>query len=161
MTTCYPYNFLWYIRKPNLFVLLLVRFGMEVKLNSILLGDCIAMRHEKSQTIFILQNLHFNQRDNLTVWVWKPTCLYTIKSLYTFLCFDGVKTCLSKSIWSLKTCRLRTKDNLYKPNWIGDVSRVFCSALESVDHLFFKCPFIIDLWGADYFYSSPKRVIKY
>jgi hypothetical protein len=38
----------------------------------------------------------------MVVWVWEPTGLYTIKYLYTFLCFGGAKTYLSRSVWSLK-----------------------------------------------------------
>jgi zinc-binding in reverse transcriptase len=132
--------------------------GGQIKLN-LSRGVSIAMRHEKSQLLSILQNLRFTQSDDLAVWVWEPTGLYTIKSLYTFLCFGGVKTYLSKSVWSLKiplkhklflwmllNNKILTKDNLCKRNWTGDITCVFCSAPESVDHLFFKCPFISTFW---------------
>jgi zinc-binding in reverse transcriptase len=118
------------------------------------------MIHEKSQIFSILHDLHFTQDNDLMVRIWEPTGFYTIKSSYNFLCFGRIKICLSKSVWSFKiplkyilffwmtlNNKILTKDNLYKCKWTGDHSCVFCSAPENVDHLFLKCPFVVDFWG--------------
>jgi zinc-binding in reverse transcriptase len=52
--------------------------------------------------------------------------------------------------------KILTKDNLKKRGWSGDHSCVFCSNPESVDHLFFHCPFVIDFWS-QLLNSHPQR----
>jgi zinc-binding in reverse transcriptase len=60
--------------------------------------------------------------------------------MYNFLCFGGIKTNLSTSVWALKIPlkyklflwmtlhnKIFTKDNLIKRGWSGDNSCVFCS----------------------------------
>jgi zinc-binding in reverse transcriptase len=74
--------------------------------------------------------------------------------------FGGVKTILPKSVWVLKIPiknklflwmtlhnQILTKDNLRKQGWSGDQNCVFCTSPESVDHLFFHCPFVVDFWS--------------
>jgi hypothetical protein len=39
-----------------------------------------------------------------------------------------------------------TKDNLIKQNWIGNESCCFCDHKESIQHLFFECPFAKIIW---------------
>jgi zinc-binding in reverse transcriptase len=56
--------------------------------------------------------------------------------------------------------KILTKNNLCKRNWTGDITYVFCSAPEYVDHLFFKCPFFM-LYGGILFLLIPTGFIKY
>lgn len=39
-----------------------------------------------------------------------------------------------------------TKDNLLKKGWTGDPKCVFFSKVETVDHLFVRCPFAFSIW---------------
>jgi zinc-binding in reverse transcriptase len=79
--------------------------------------------------------------------------------MYNFLCFGGIKTNLSTSVWALKIPlknklflwmvlhnKILTKDNLIKRGWSGHTSCAFCIFTESVDHIFFNCTFITDFW---------------
>jgi hypothetical protein len=78
--------------KPNLLLSHLVRFGMMgiIKLN-LSRGASVAMRHEKSQLIAILHSLSFSLERDSALWLWEPNGLYSIKSMYHFLCFGGLK----------------------------------------------------------------------
>jgi hypothetical protein len=40
-----------------------------------------------------------------------------------------------------------TKDNLAKRNWQGSVLCYFCHDDETIQHLFFKCPFAHAIWN--------------
>jgi hypothetical protein len=61
----------------------------NIKLN-LTLGVSLAMRQEKTQFLAILNSLTFTLNKNFVVWLWKPTSVYTNKSLYIFLCFGGI-----------------------------------------------------------------------
>jgi hypothetical protein len=39
-----------------------------------------------------------------------------------------------------------TKDDLAKRNWQGSKTCVFCNKDESIQHLFFKCPLVKNIW---------------
>jgi zinc-binding in reverse transcriptase len=73
----------------------------HIKLN-LTRGASLLMRQEKAQIIFILNALQFTTENDSAIWLWEANYFYTIKSLYNFLCFEGVITTLSKSVWSLK-----------------------------------------------------------
>jgi hypothetical protein len=44
-------------------------------------------------------------------------------------------------MWFLNQKVILTKDNLIKRNWIGFETFCFCDCKESIQHLFFHCPF--------------------
>jgi zinc-binding in reverse transcriptase len=50
-------------------------------------------------------------------------------------------------LWMTLHNKTLTKDNLCKRGWVGDLSCIFCTTSESVDHLFYHCPFILDFWS--------------
>jgi hypothetical protein len=61
-------------------------------------GVSLAMRQEKSQLLSITTVLCFTPAQDSAIWRWEPSSTYTIKSLYNFLCFCGIKTKISKSV---------------------------------------------------------------
>jgi zinc-binding in reverse transcriptase len=65
-------------------------------------GASIAMRHEKTQLLSSLSSLSLTTTVDSAVWLWDPTGLYIVNSLYNFLCYGGVTVSLSKSVWVLK-----------------------------------------------------------
>jgi hypothetical protein len=73
----------------------------QLKLN-LTRGASLIMRQEKSQILVILNSLTLTFNNDSAIWLWKSHGIYTIKSLYNFLCFDGITTLSSKSVWSLK-----------------------------------------------------------
>jgi zinc-binding in reverse transcriptase len=85
------------------------------------------MRQEKIQHVALLESLQFTSLPNSAIWTWEVSGSYTIKSIYNFLCFGGLHTPTSHSIWSLKISlkhklflwlalhnKILTKDNLRK-----------------------------------------------
>ncbi|GAA0174568.1 hypothetical protein LIER_27936 [Lithospermum erythrorhizon] len=60
---------------------------------------------------------------------------------YKLVWFNGHIPMYSFIVWMLCRGRLQTKDRLSKWNIISDSKCVFCDACETVEHLFFLCPF--------------------
>jgi hypothetical protein len=50
-------------------------------------------------------------------------------------------------MWYLYRKVILTKDNLAKRNWNGCKKSAFCDANESINHLFFNCPFASLIFG--------------
>jgi hypothetical protein len=65
-------------------------------------------------------------------------------------------------MWFLNKKVLLTKDNLTKRNWTGSKKCAFCTADESIEHLFIKCPFARLIWRVVHFTFnvSPPANIK-
>jgi hypothetical protein len=97
--------------------------------------------------------------------VWKLTTsgLFTVKSMYADL-MNGHTVFLRKYIWKLKVPLkvkifmwflyhkvILTKDNLAKRNWNGCKKCAFCDSEESINHLFFHCPFAKLIWRTIHF----------
>jgi hypothetical protein len=51
-------------------------------------------------------------------------------------------------LWYLIKGVTLTKDNLAKRNWQADIKCFFCSAVETIQHLFFDCYFARFVWNA-------------
>jgi zinc-binding in reverse transcriptase len=49
--------------------------------------------------------------------------------------------------WLVVQNKILTADNLSRKGWIGPLSCVFCQVNESMNHLFFACPFMSDFLG--------------
>ncbi len=87
-------------------------------------------------------------------WRWSTPGTFTVKSAFTFLQDGGFRGCFLPRLWAIRASlkvkiflwlvlrgRVRTKVNLSKRGWTGDVICNFCSeAAESIDHLFLGCP---------------------
>jgi hypothetical protein len=54
------------------------------------------MYKEKSDIIFILNSLQFNDHVDSALWLWDSFGCYTIKSLYNFLCLGYQLTFLGQ-----------------------------------------------------------------
>jgi hypothetical protein len=72
-----------------------------IKLN-LTRGDSVAMRQEKSQLISIIHLLSFFHDRDSSLWLWGPNGFYSIKFMYHFSCFGGIKMNLSNSVRVLK-----------------------------------------------------------
>ncbi|GAA0167436.1 hypothetical protein LIER_22372 [Lithospermum erythrorhizon] len=65
------------------------------------------------------------------------------------LLYEGSKNFSSSKVWHTLRAegRLLTKDRLNKWNVISDNNNcVFCGACETMEHLFFSCPFSVVMW---------------
>jgi hypothetical protein len=85
--------------------------------------------------------------------IWRLTAngRFSVKSLYVDFMNDHT-VFLKKYIWRLIFMRflnkkvLLTKDNLAKRNWTCSKKCAFCTADESIEHLFIRCPFARLIW---------------
>jgi zinc-binding in reverse transcriptase len=114
---------------------------------------------EKTRLLSIISNMQLSSDLNSIFWYLDKSGIFTVHSMYKFLNSGGVHTPLVRSVWSLRiplkfklflwiathNCIL-TRDNLLHRGWQGPASCVFCSNNESIDHLFFTCPFAHSLW---------------
>lgn len=93
------------------------------------------------------------------VWRWHSSGQFTVKSLYKWLEYRGIKnstyTTLWKTkfplkikifLWLVRQCKILTKDNLAKNGWIEDQTCAFCNSLETIDHFFVTYPVISSIW---------------
>jgi zinc-binding in reverse transcriptase len=117
------------------------------------------MRIEKTQLLFILHSIKFQNQPDSSFWHLDKSGIYSVNSLYKFLNSGEIHYYLTKSVWTLKIPlkvklflwlalhnRIFTRDNLSKRGWVVPLICPFCSALESIDHLFFRCSLSAQFW---------------
>jgi hypothetical protein len=104
--------------------------------------------------------LHVQCNQNRDSFIWTRSKSFSVKALYNDLmltsgipfncCSWKVKVPLKIKIflWFLRQGVLLTKDNLVKRHWKGCVSCCFCDEHETIQHLFFDCPWARLLWNA-------------
>ena len=66
-------------------------------------------------------------------------------------------------MWFLNRKVILTKDNLAKRNWNGNKCSSFCDNEETIQHLFFECPFAKIVWRIvhmSFNITPPKNVIN-
>ncbi len=94
-------------------------------------------------------------------WRWSLHGNFIVRSAYRFLTFDGVADCSIPHLWRIKIPpnlkvflwlaarnRLLTADHLARRGWIGPSMCAMCrGASESLEHLLFRCPFAVQVWG--------------
>jgi hypothetical protein len=111
--------------------------------------------------LLLLQRLiRINLSADPDIFVWKLTTsgIFSVKSMYADI-MNGHTVFLRKYIWKIKVPLkikifmwflykkvILTKDNLAKRNWNGCKKCAFCDANESINHLFFDCPFAKLIW---------------
>jgi hypothetical protein len=100
----------------------------------------------------LVASVSFFEDGDALVWMFHLSGIYSVKYLYAIVNNGGVVPVHKPSVWRL-VVRPRihiflwflannntlTRDNLNKRFHVEDRTCLFCSELESVDHLFFKC----------------------
>jgi hypothetical protein len=94
------------------------------------------------------------------VWKLHASGEYTSQSLYVVVNFRGVKPVFTPSVWKLNVPprvhvfiwlvsdnKILTRDDLSKRQLVQDKRCLFCSDLESVEHLCFECDIIKMVWN--------------
>jgi hypothetical protein len=104
--------------------------------------------------------LLINLTEDLDIFVWKLNIsgTFSVKLMYADI-MNGHTVFLRKYIWKIKVPPkikifmwflykkvILTKDNLAKRKWNGCKKCVFCDSAESINHLFFTCPFARLIW---------------
>jgi hypothetical protein len=100
-----------------------------------------------------------NDTPDKPVWKYTKSGLFTVKSLYTKLSSMGVDRSI-KHFWKAKLPlkikiwlwliwhnAIASKANMKKRGWVGSFSCQFCSADETILHLFFDYPAATYMWG--------------
>ena len=102
--------------------------------------------------------VNLSQEQDVFVWKLTTTGRFTVKSMYLDLLNSHtrfpwkyiwrMKVPLKIKIfmWFLQRKVLLTKDNLAKRNWNRSKTCCFCDKDESIQHLFFDCPFARIVW---------------
>ena len=105
-----------------------------------------------------LMDVNLSTEPDKFLWSLTTSGAFTVKSMYLdFL--NGHTKFLKKYLWKIKVpLKIRifmwflnrkvilTKDNLAKRNWNGNKCCSFCDAEETIQHLFFECPFAKLVW---------------
>jgi hypothetical protein len=105
-----------------------------------------------------LMSISLSDEKDALVWRLTTSGSFSVKSMYADY-MNGHTIFLRKYIWKLKIpLKVRifmwflhkkvilTKDNLARRNWNGCKKCVFCDSSESINHLFFDCPFAKLIW---------------
>jgi hypothetical protein len=110
------------------------------------------------QLVQRLMGVTLTEEPDAFVWKLTTSGIFSVKSLYAHL-MNGHTVFLRKYIWKIKVPLkikifmwflyrkvILTKDNLAKRNWNGCKKCAFCDSDESINHLFFYCPFARLVW---------------
>ncbi len=95
------------------------------------------------------------------IWRWNSNGIFTIKSAYYFLCFDGVDDRIITYLWGWRIPlkiriflwlalrhKLLTGDRLIIRWWVGPSFCSLCNASEeTLDHLLLVCPYAKAVWS--------------
>ena len=101
----------------------------------------------------------FDDCSDSLIWQFESNGVYSTTSLYAIINFGGVIPIYIPAVWQLHIPprvhiflwllghnKLMTRDNLLKRHLNKPEDCVFCSELESIDHLFFNCIVAKQIW---------------
>jgi len=90
---------------------------------------------------------------DIPIWCWNKSKIFSVKSVYNHMT-RGENNENLEHIWKAKIPQkikifmwlvhnksILTRDNMVKRKWQGDPTCIFCSQLETCDHLFFISTF--------------------
>jgi hypothetical protein len=110
-----------------------------------------------------LMDIQLSNEPDKFMWNLSNTGVFTVKSMYLDFMNDH-PTFARKYLWKLKIPLkikifmwffqnkvLLTKDNLAIRNWSGCQKCCHCDAMETIEHLFFECPFAKTIWRMIHF----------
>jgi hypothetical protein len=111
------------------------------------------------EVVQLASTIIFCEEDSL-IWKFTSNGSYSSQSLYKIINFRGITPVRSPSIWQLKipprvqfflwlliNKKVLTRDNLPKRQNVVDKTCLFCSELESCQHLFFECVVAKQMWA--------------
>jgi hypothetical protein len=127
---------------------------LNISFRRSLLGNTLQSRHELVATI---GNVRLNDRYDIFRWRLNQNGLFTVRTMYNALTNVWENRLIWKLklqlkikifLWYLNKGVTLTKDNLVRRNWTGNTKCVFCTCVETIQHLFFDCHFASFLWRA-------------
>ena len=123
--------------------------------------------HQWFEILQIAQSLHLGDEDDCLLWKLDSKNIYSVKSLYAIVNFRGIIPIDITSVWDIKIPpkihfflwlvthnKLLTRDNLAKRQNLNDLTCLFCTEEESINHLFFDCVVAREIWSSVQFLTG-------
>lgn len=121
----------------------------------------VAFLDQWNALISVVQNAQPSDKPDEPVWTLDSSGKYTTKSFYKLINWGGIATPIWDKFWKIKVPhrylvfvwlaihnKILTRDNLSKRQTVEDVSCLFCSDKETVDHLLCGCIVAKNIWVA-------------
>lgn len=161
--------YLWFVNNKNASVAQ-VWGGTSLKLTFTRCVDEVLIA-EWFDLLNFVKLVALTSHSDTPIWLLEPTGSYFVRSLYKMINFGGISSELRDSIWKIKVPpnihvflwlvinnKTLTRDNLAKRRHVDDLTWVFFTELESIQHLFFdwivaKKHLECDCWYSQYLNS--------
>ncbi len=118
-------------------------------------------QHELSQLRSLVDISSFSTNQYGVCWRWSNNGIYSARSAYNFLSFDGVDDRRIPHLWRIKIPprikiflwlaamnKVLTHELLAKRGWHGpSICALCCCDTEGLVHLFFLCPYARSVWS--------------
>ena len=104
------------------------------------------------EVVQLASTISFTDEEDSLIWQFNSHGVYSSQSLYKVINFRGISPVFVPAVWALKVPprvhfflwllsknKVLTRDNLSIRKKIQDSTCLFCSEVETVNHLFFNC----------------------
>ena len=108
----------------------------------------------------IVQSIVLSNEDDVLIWKLESNGVYSVRSMYAMINFRGISQVhipdmwkihvppnIHIFLWLLAHNKLLVRENLVKRQHFNDLSCLFCSEGENINHLFFECVVAKYIWG--------------
>lgn len=137
----------------------------QAKLSSVIAGSSWSWPAARSDHAVEVQSFLFDiqpsyEKDDIAIWTPSKTGMFHSGATwycmrahspnvpwYSMVWYKGSTPKCSFIVWLEILNRLSTRDRLAKWFPIDDISCVFCDSPESRDHIFFQCPYSVEIWS--------------
>jgi hypothetical protein len=125
--------------------------------------------------VTLISNFRLQEGNDRFKWNLCRDGTFSVRSMYLHR-LDSIAPYRNKAIWKLKIPLkikiflwllnkrvILTKDNLARKNWKGSQRCCFCNNNETIQHLFFYCPHVRDIWRIVFYATdlSPPRSVSH
>ena len=107
----------------------------------------------------IVQSIVLSNEDDALIWKLESNGVYSVRSMYAMINFRGISQVhipdmwkihvppnIHIFLWLLAHNKMLVRDNLSKRQHSDDLSCLFCSEGENINHLFFECVVALEIW---------------
>ena len=108
----------------------------------------------------MVEPIYLSDSPDQPVWMLDSSNKYSVKSFYKLINFGGIPSVIKDDIWKIKVPpnihvflwliyynKSLTRDNLAKRRHVDNMSCVFCSEPETIQHIFFDCIIAKNVWN--------------
>jgi hypothetical protein len=111
------------------------------------------------ELVQIASSISFNEEEDAIVWQYNSSGKYLVQSLYAIMNDRGMRQIFIPIMWKIHVPsrihiflwlvannKTLTRDNLAKRRPVDDLNYLFCTELETTNHLFFDCCVARVMW---------------